>query len=116
MHFDVALLPYMNNEWIRCCNPIKLKEYLALGLSVVATEFPEAHRYEAHIRIAPDRDAFIAAVRACLENPLDHEAREQRRALIADNTWDAATRRLLDLLAETEGRDETRGGSSPGPL
>lgn len=116
MHFDVALLPYMNNEWIRCCNPIKLKEYLALGLSVVATEFPEAHRYEAHIRIAPDRDAFVAAVRACLEHPLDHEAREQRRALIADNTWDAATRRLLDLLAETEGRDETRGGSSPGPL
>ena len=35
--FDVALMPWLDNDWIRYCNPIKVKEYLALGLPVVTT-------------------------------------------------------------------------------
>ena len=31
--FDVAIMPWLDNEWIRFANPIKLKEYLALGLA-----------------------------------------------------------------------------------
>ncbi|MEZ5988071.1 MAG: glycosyltransferase [Planctomycetota bacterium] len=41
--FDVGLMPYRDVEWIRCSNPIKLKEYLALGLPVVSpTSRPRA--------------------------------------------------------------------------
>ena len=40
--FDVALMPWLGNAWIEHSNPIKLKEYLALGLPVVSTDFPEA--------------------------------------------------------------------------
>ena len=43
--FDVALMPWLRNEWIQHSNPIKLKEYLALGLPVVSTDFPEVHHY-----------------------------------------------------------------------
>ncbi len=39
--FNVALMPWLQNEWIKGCNPIKLKEYLALGFPVVAMRFPE---------------------------------------------------------------------------
>ena len=98
--FDVALLPYTDNEWIRYCNPIKLKEYLALGLPIVATEFAEAHRYEGQILIAPDHDGFIDAVRRCLEHPPDPGARARLRAAVSDKTWDAATRGFLGYLDE----------------
>jgi glycosyltransferase involved in cell wall biosynthesis len=27
--FDVSIMPWLDNEWIRSCNPIKLKEYLS---------------------------------------------------------------------------------------
>lgn len=29
--FDVAIMPWRQNRWIQACNPIKLKEYLAVG-------------------------------------------------------------------------------------
>ena len=34
--FDVAIMPWLSNDWIRFCNPIKTKEYLALGLPIVS--------------------------------------------------------------------------------
>ncbi|GAG08945.1 unnamed protein product, partial [marine sediment metagenome] len=37
--FDVAIMPWRQNRWIEACNPIKLKEYLALGKPVVSTPF-----------------------------------------------------------------------------
>ncbi|MEM7262826.1 MAG: glycosyltransferase, partial [Planctomycetota bacterium] len=39
---DVALMPYHDNDWIRYSNPIKLKEYLSLGLPVVCSDLPKA--------------------------------------------------------------------------
>ena len=57
--FDVAIMPWLRNGWIEACNPIKLKEYLALGLPIVSTDFPEVHYYEDLVRIAGDADEFI---------------------------------------------------------
>ncbi len=39
--FDVALLPFKLNELTRNANPLKVREYLAAGLPVVASELPE---------------------------------------------------------------------------
>ena len=39
--FDVALMPWLMNEWIESSNPIKLREYLAIGFPIVSTWFPE---------------------------------------------------------------------------
>ena len=33
--FDVCLMPWQQNDWIQACNPVKLKEYLALGKPIV---------------------------------------------------------------------------------
>jgi glycosyltransferase involved in cell wall biosynthesis len=43
--FDVAIMPWRQNRWVQACNPIKLKEYLALGKPIVSTPFAELQNY-----------------------------------------------------------------------
>lgn len=105
--FDVALMPWLNNDWIHHSNPIKLKEYLALGLPVVTIDFPEAHYYAEHLTIAQDADDFIAAVRRLLVSPPDPGA---QRAAVLTKSWAHRATLLIDLCegrvqaVEMEGR------------
>ncbi|MBL7645455.1 MAG: hypothetical protein JNK74_04605 [Candidatus Hydrogenedentes bacterium] len=86
--FDVAIMPWLQNEWIRYCNPIKMKEYLALDLEIVTTYFPEAEFYREHMYIAESHEQFIAMV----HDILDHSARKvdskARRLLLQHASWD----------------------------
>lgn len=97
--FDVGLMPYLDNEWIRNSNPIKLKEYLALGLPSVCSPLPEARYYEPLVHVAADRDDFVRAVRVALDEAArdDHQVRETRRAAVSDCSWDACARTLTGV-------------------
>lgn len=92
--FDVALMPWLDNNWIQHSNPIKLKEYLALGLPVVSTDFPEAHYYANHLAIAPSADDFIAAIRHLLDTPPDPSF---QRAAVLNKSWAHRSTLLIDL-------------------
>jgi glycosyltransferase involved in cell wall biosynthesis len=65
--FDVAIMPWVDTEWIHRCNPIKLKEYLALGLPVVSTDFAELDGYRDRVRVATTPETFVQAIRESLE-------------------------------------------------
>ena len=92
--FDVALMPWLRNQWIEHSNPIKLKEYLALGLPVVSTDFPEVRHYADVIAIGSDNDEFVRLVRAALAGEgVGSEA--TRRNRVAQATWDKQAERLL---------------------
>jgi glycosyltransferase involved in cell wall biosynthesis len=96
--FDVALMPWLRNEWIAGCNPIKLKEYLALGFPVVSTDFAELAQYDGLVHTASDHDSFLAAVtRALTEDDPGLGAR--RREAVCDDSWDA----LADFAASMLG-------------
>ena len=94
--FDVAIMPWLQNEWIRFCNPIKTKEYLALGLPVVSMEYPEGHCYDGLIRWAASAEEFVDQIRRCLADGGPASPAE-RRAAVADASWDSRARRLVEL-------------------
>ncbi|MCF7505025.1 glycosyltransferase [Vibrio sp. L3-7] len=48
-HWDVSLLPFIDNEQIRACSPLKLMEYLAAGTPIVTTPFPALLPYQDHV-------------------------------------------------------------------
>jgi GT2 family glycosyltransferase/glycosyltransferase involved in cell wall biosynthesis len=98
--FDVALMPWLDNDWIRYANPIKLKEYLALGLPVVTTEYPEVEDYRDRVLVAR-RDEFPAAVRRALADPPDPE---RLRASILHCAWAARASELMALVDEVRSR------------
>jgi glycosyltransferase involved in cell wall biosynthesis len=95
--FDVALMPWLDNDWIRHCNPIKAKEYLALGRPVVTTRYPEAEPYADVMAIADDRDDFVAKV---LKAAADGGpgSPDTRRAAVAGESWRAKSEQLLGLI------------------
>src|SRR5690606_18289340 len=64
--FDVGLMPWLRNDWIRYCNHIKLKEYLAVGFPVVSIDFPELAPYRDLVSVARTPDEFVEAVTAAL--------------------------------------------------
>ena len=92
--FDVGIMPYLRNEWIRHSNPIKLKEYLALGLPTVSTEVPEVARYTRWLLMADDPDDFVDKVRRALDGgaPSDPEG---RRAAVLPYSWDGRAEELI---------------------
>ncbi len=92
--FDVALMPWLDNEWIRFANPIKLKEYLALGLPVVSTEYPEVETYREQVRVAKDAAEFPEFVRQTLLDPGDPES---RAAFVREFSWQSRAADLLSL-------------------
>ena len=93
--FDVSIMPWLDNDWIRCCNPIKLKEYLSLGQEVVTTWFPEVEHYRDFVHVAKTGDEFLARIDDVVRGA---RSTGDRKALLGQATWDDRTRELIDFL------------------
>jgi len=97
--FDVGIMPWLRNEWIRYCNPIKLKEYLAAGFPVVSIDFPELAPYHDLVRAVDDAEGFVAAIRAELAAGRDDAGRAARQAAVADSSWVGLARSVRESLS-----------------
>ncbi|MDI6842819.1 MAG: glycosyltransferase [Anaerosomatales bacterium] len=85
-HADLGIVPFVRDEMIDAVHPIKVYEYLAAGLPVVATRWTELERMGAPIRLT-DREGFCRAVADELAAPTS--TRDARVAYAAANSWDA---------------------------
>lgn len=72
-HWQVSLLPFKDNAQIRACNPLKLREYLAIGKPIVSTEFPALAPYKDWITVAGNDDFCEAIECAAAEIPKAEE-------------------------------------------
>ena len=93
-HCQVALIPFLDNDHTRASLPLKLWEYLAAGLAVVATDLPNFRSLaeEGLIRTARDPEGFAEAVARGLEDP--PERRAERLARAQRHDWRAQMERL----------------------
>jgi len=96
-HFDVAIMPWRQNEWIANCNPIKLKEYLAIGFPIVTMRFGELAPYEHLVYAADTHDQFLDGIESALGERDDSRIRARRDAVAADS-WDRLAERVGTLL------------------
>ncbi len=97
---DVLIMPWRQSPWIRACNPIKLKEYLATGRPVVSTDFPELSNYRGLVDVAHTPECFVRALRRALEEPADSPRRADRRARVTGHTWADQAQQVVDHLAD----------------
>ena len=97
--FDVAIMPWRQNRWIEACNPIKLKEYLALGKPIVTTPFRELDFYEGLVYKATGAREFAERIGQALQED-SLARRDARRRRVENETWEAKAKKVLETLLE----------------
>jgi glycosyltransferase involved in cell wall biosynthesis len=98
--FDVAILPYSQNDFVFHCNPIKLREYLSTGKPAVSTRFPEIEPYSDVIAVADGYQDFAAKIAAHLQNDCA-ELAAKRVARVKDDSWDRRVDEIVTILDGT---------------
>ena len=110
--FDVALLPFVNNELTRNANPLKLREYLAAGLPVVASPIPEVARYAGRVALASSAVEYERQISAILERA-EGGASAERSKQIAGESWDAKVAEIERILERANFRRTENNRSIP---
>jgi glycosyltransferase involved in cell wall biosynthesis len=96
--FDVGIVPYRDSPWTRAVDPLKLLEYLAAGIPVVATDLPEVRKYAQVVHIGASPASFVRAV----EDALGGRGADlsERLAVARANTWAARATSLRTILGD----------------
>lgn len=99
-HWQVSLLPFVDNEQIRACNPLKLLEYLAAGTPIISTDFPALTPYKSAIHTVNSVAEFNTSLNLIQQDWLKHNTKElskrtlQQAKLIRPQTWQAKAKQL----------------------
>jgi glycosyltransferase involved in cell wall biosynthesis len=94
--FSVGLIPFAKNELTEAVNPLKLLEYYALGLPVVATRLRELEGLAGPLYLASDQAEFRAQVERVLTGASGD--REAALAVARQNTWQQRAEQLSCFL------------------
>lgn len=96
--FAVAIVPFHISELTLSVNPIKLREYAAAGLPVVASDLPEIRRCGEIATCATGVDAWEVAVRRAVHEGQDPGARRRQSSRVKSEDWGAVADRVGELV------------------
>lgn len=84
--FDVGIIPFKRTSMVEAVNPIKMWEYMAVGMPIVSVSIPEAEKYRDLVYTADSHENFIdAVIKALDEDSL--EKRSRRLFTARQNSW-----------------------------
>ncbi len=95
--FECAIIPYKANDiYNQSINPIKVKEFLAAGVPVIASGLPELSKMP-HVTIAGSLEQWIKSI----SNTQDSCDRHTISSSVQADSWD---KRFLEIRSTLEGR------------
>ena len=95
--YDLGLIPYICNDSNKNIYPLKLNEYLLVGLPVVLTAFADLSEFEEVVRFARDKESFYNAIVSEIET--DSEEKIKSRFEFAKyNSWETRAEYFGDIL------------------
>ncbi|HEU5179333.1 MAG TPA: glycosyltransferase [Candidatus Polarisedimenticolia bacterium] len=95
---DVGLIPFVDSRLTRAIHPVKLYEYCAAGLPVVAADLDEIRRIGSPARLASSDEEWFAAIEGALQDPDPAGS----IAFAAQHDWSARFARLAAFLELSE--------------
>jgi glycosyltransferase involved in cell wall biosynthesis len=99
--FDAAIIPYRLTRQVLHANPIKLREYLAMGKPVVSVSTPQIDKYADVVDIARSPDEFLAHFDRVFAGPPSPADVNRRVARVAAEGWPARVDRIVQKLGLT---------------
>lgn len=102
-HFDVGLIPFLQTEMTKGCNPIKLYEYYASGVRVLGTPLPELLTIP-KINLESDPLLFSLRLRHLLVDVDSNKA--ERMAYAQTNDWNIRSAQALQAILSLVYRNE----------
>lgn len=104
---DVALVSYDLETWAPYNQPLKLYEYLALGLPVVASRIQAAEELGDLVDCVGQGEDWIPVIEGALARD-DAAAHERRRTFADGNRWERRVASLEEMLEEHFGEAATK--------
>jgi glycosyltransferase involved in cell wall biosynthesis len=97
--YDVGIIPYIVNDVNKNIYPLKINEYLAVGVPVVMTPFANLPDFEGLVSVSTDKDDFIKKI--IIETSDDTPISIKKRIEFASgNSWEARAESFGDILAK----------------
>ncbi len=95
--FSASIIPFLKNDFNKGIYPLKINEYLAAGLPVVATDFSYLDEFRELIGVAHDAAGFSSLIMEMTASDNDQQ-REKRSAFASLNSWDARAEEISQLI------------------
>lgn len=96
-HWQVSMLPFLDNPQIQACNPLKLLEYLAADTPIVSTRFPAVERWQEQVNLVSDPGEMIRTLQLLRHNRHNTAANGAKTDL-SDYSWDNRAEEIYSLL------------------
>ena len=95
--YDVGIIPYIVNEVNKNIYPLKINEYLAVGVPLVMTPFAELPEFEGFVSISSSEADFAQKLEEVTKTD-DQKKIETRISFARKNSWDSRTDEFSDIL------------------
>lgn len=88
-HFDCALIPFLEGDIAKSTSPVKLYEYMAMGIPTVCTkDLQECYGYK-YVHIAQDKNDFNECINKAIAEKRSSKARSILYNQSMNHTWSA---------------------------
>ncbi len=95
--YDAGIIPYIANEINKNIYPLKINEYMAVGVPVVMTAFADLPEFERVVSTAKKKEEFVQLLKK--ETANDNTDSIRKRILFArSNSWDSKTEEFGAIL------------------
>lgn len=83
---DIGIIPYLKNDFTAAVYPLKVNEYLSVGLPVIMTSFASLPDFNDVADLADDAETFINCIRKNLADDSPEKINERMKFASA-NSW-----------------------------
>jgi glycosyltransferase involved in cell wall biosynthesis len=113
--FDVGLIPRRINRLTVAMNPLKLLEYMAMGMPVVSTNLPEVKKLGELVYVAEESEQFVRFLGEALKDNAP-ERKRARRAVAERFSWHSIAERISDVVLRIENTKRSAAARSAAPI
>ncbi|MCF6158416.1 MAG: glycosyltransferase family 1 protein [wastewater metagenome] len=96
--FDVCLIPYQGESFLKACQPTKTFEYLAAGKPVVSSWIPELEDYRDVVLLSRETEEFIQNIKLALTHGKNPSMIQRYKETARGWTWEERVGKASQLI------------------